>query len=106
MSDILSTAVNASNKKIYFIYNFRQVDDFMIIVIACSETKKTQQFVINYSDGRWETDVLSEAVDDEVFKLICRKLETIFYERANPGSQENLSSLSDMNAEAEFLLNI
>ena len=64
MSDVLTTSVNASNKKIYFIYNFRQIDDFMIIVIASGQTKQLQQFVINYCDGRWETDVLSEAVDD------------------------------------------
>lgn len=66
-----------ANKKLYAIYNFKQVKDFIVVVINDVHTSDRQQFHISFNEGSWETDLLEVCDDYEVIKQIHRIMETI-----------------------------
>ena len=106
MSAIVQVPVGGNNKKIYFIYNFQQVDDFIIVVMHDDTAKRWQQFVVHYVDGRWETDVLAACTDEETFRQICWKLGSIFDEQANYRAGKEILSDDLIQKEATFLLEL
>ena len=106
MSAIVHMPGGGDTKKIYFIYNFQQVNDFIVIVMFNEAIKQWQQFIINYIDGKWETDVLSACTNDETFKKICWKLESVFNERSSHSTEENISGNQIIIQDAEFLLDL
>ena len=106
MSAVVHVPAGGDTKKIYFIYNFKQVNDFIVIVMFNETVKQWQQFIIHYIDGKWETDVLSACTNDETFKQICWKLESVFDEQASHKTRENISCNEIIVQDAEFLLDL
>ena len=106
MSAVVHVPAGGDTKKIYFIYNFKQVNDFIVIVMFNETVKQWQQFIIHYIDGKWETDVLSACTNDETFRQICWKLESVFDEQSSHKTQENISCNEIIVQDAEFLLDL
>ena len=106
MSTIVHVPVGGDTKKIYFIYNFKQVNDFIVIVMFNDAIKQWQQFIIHYVVGRWETDVLSACTNDEAFKQICWKLESVFDEQSDHNTQKNIPCNEIVVQDAAFLLDL
>jgi hypothetical protein len=106
MNEIKGISVKRNNRKIYFIYNFRQVLDFITIVMYNDKLDKWCHFTVYYVDGKWETDVLSECTNDKIFMQICRTMELIAENHLNPQSQSISGNNSISEEEAAFLLDI
>ncbi len=78
MSVVLNQPCNAADKKIYFIYNFMQVNDRVLILMYDDACRRLKKIPVDYNNGFWQTSTLDKYTDAETFNYIDNKLKAIF----------------------------
>ncbi len=87
MSLVINQPFNKTARNIYFIYNFNQVYDQVLLVMYNNESNAWQKIPVDYSNGSWKTNILSDYTDYESFYYICDKLKIIFDQHKQTSEQ-------------------
>lgn len=104
MSLLLNLQCNGIAKKIYFIYNFNQVDDEILLVLFNNERKSWQKIPIDYHKNFWNTNKLNNCTDTQTLQHINKKLKIIFKQRSKL-VKENLNHFRFLPDHALLLFN-
>ncbi len=106
MSVVLKLKDNNPAKRIYIIYDFKQVEDSIMLIMYLDGQESWKKFFINYKDGRWKTEILKPYTDEETYEQICNKLKYIFTEQEQINDVNNLDFEEVMQENAQFILGI
>ena len=106
MSVVLKLSDNDNPKRVYLIYDFKQVSDSILLIMYIDELKRWKKFFINYEDGEWKTDILASHTDSKTLQHICNKLKFIFSEKEHIQKHEDLDFDRTMQEDAEFMLGV
>jgi hypothetical protein len=106
MSAVLKLSNNGNTKSIYLIYDFKQVDDTILMVMYVDKIAAWKKFFINYENGSWNTKGLSSYTDATTLESINDKLKFISHELDNANEQPNVNLEQVMQENAEFILNV
>lgn len=105
MIKMIPVVSRIANKKLYAVYNFRQVKDFIVVILDDVHVNNRQQFHISFNEGSWETDILEVCDDYEVIKQIHRIMETIKEHQKVNDNNPIPGSISVSDDEVAVLLN-
>ena len=106
MSAVLKLPTNGNTKNIYLIYDFKQVDDTILMVMYVDTLNTWQKFFINYENGSWNTKPLNNYTDTETLDKINTKLKYISYEHDHINEHLNINLEEVMQQNAEFILGV
>jgi hypothetical protein len=106
MSVVLKLPDNGSSKRVYLIYDFKQVSDSILLIMYVDGLNRWKKFFINYEEGEWETDILIPYTDSQTLQQICDKLKFIFSEKEHTTPPDGLNLEQTMQEEAAFMLGI
>ena len=106
MSVVLKLPDNGNTKRIYLIYDFKQVNDSILLIMYVDELKRWKKFFIDYENGIWQTDVLATYMNNEALQQVCDKLKFIFSEQEHAGEPEGLNLEQTMQQDAAFMVGI
>ena len=106
MSVVLKLSDNGNPKRVYLIYDFKQVSDSILLIMYIDELKRWEKFFINYEDGEWKTDTLASYMDNNALQHMRDKLKFIFSEKEYIQKQEDIDFDQTMQEDAEFMLGV
>lgn len=106
MSVVLKLKNDNNAKRVYLIYDFKQIKDSIMLIMYLDNRECWKKFFINYKDGEWKTEILKPYTDEETYKQICNKLKYIFTEQEHINDINNLDFEEVMQENAEFILGI
>ena len=106
MSAVLKLSSNGDTKNVYLIYDFKQVDDIILMVMYVDEINAWKKFFINYENGSWNTKALTSYTDVSTLEKINDKLKFISHEHDRANEQANINLEQVMNENAEFILGV
>ena len=104
MSAVLRLPCDGKPNNIYFIYDFKEVDDSILMVMYVDKFNAWKKIFINYEDGAWNTDLLVYYTDNKTYRQICSKLKFIFLKRGSLRGHKALRFNETMQKEAAFML--
>jgi len=88
MSAMMRVYRNTRLKKIFISYDFKQVRDAIMLLFSSDKTNRFEKIFIYANSNGWETDVLRYYVDEEKYRLMCKKLQYLFDNREEPADFE------------------
>ena len=106
MSAVLKLSNNGNTKNIFLIYDFKQVDDTILMVMYVDEISAWKKFFINYENGSWNTKALNDYTDSFTLDKINDKLKFVSYEHDHAIEQSHVNLEQVMQENAEFILNV
>ena len=106
MSVVLKLPGNGNTKKIYLIYDFKQVSDSILLIMYADELKRWKKFFINYENDIWQTDILASYMDEATLEELRNKLKFIFSEWEHASEPEGLNLEQTMQQDAAFMLGV
>ena len=106
MSVTLKLSDNDNSKRVYLIYDFKQVSDSILLIMYIDELNRWEKFFINYEDGEWKTDTLTSYTDSKTLQHIRDKLKFIFFEKEHIQKQEDIDFDQTLQEDATFMLGV
>lgn len=106
MSAVIKLPNEGNAKNVYLIYDFKQVNDSILLLMYVEKLNCWKKIFVNNKDGVWDTSVLAPYTDDETFKQLCTKLEFIFSQQKHSDEENALHLDQTMQQDAEFLLGL
>ena len=97
MSIVLKMPYNGSSKRIYLIYDFKQVSDSILLIMYIDDLNRWKKFFINYEDGAWNTDILTSYTNGETLQQIRNKLKGDFQNKVHKLNELTKVLLEDQN---------
>lgn len=65
-------------KKVRIVYNFKQVDDTVMLVLYSDKHKSQKKIFIDYINGFWQINKINRYTNAATFRQVSGELATIF----------------------------
>ena len=103
MSTLLTLPGNGTPKHIYFIYNFAQVENQVLIILYDDEYKCWLKIPVDYADGFKQVNTIGKYTDTKTFHQIHSELKIIFKQRKQLFRQKLLYNFKLLSEHAVLL---
>ncbi len=106
MSAILKLVTDNCVNNVCLIYNFKQVNDSILVIMYVEKLQAWGKIFLSYDNGAWNTPVLADYTDYETYQQICNKLKFIFFKHEHAGENRALHLEKTMQEDAVFMLGV
>ena len=96
---------NGEPNNIFLIYDFKQVENFILMVMYVEKFNTWKKVFVNYVDNAWDTEDLVCYTNHKTYKQICTKLRLIS-PTGKTSNEKALNLEQTMLLEANFMLGL
>lgn len=90
-------------RKVRIVYNFKQVDDTVMLMLYSDKYKSPKNIFIDYRNGFWQTNKINRYTDAATFQQVSSELATIF-QRHKQMHEENADAFNLLPDHALLML--